>query len=205
MEMNGKETILLVPGGKDPTTTLDLFIDTEHGPSASTGQNELVTKLGGPVTDMYTQTKDVHWQGNYFGYGTEANMQGSPIPEVNMNTRKLLYAYPVDDKGNPKSLEPGKGFRVFLMFDFIYWAEDPGNKLGCVAPASSAAYVDKKVTVPLFRTPMQLLHNWPKRWQFYVITASVAVVVGLLVLVAGRAPLRAATAALGLKRCETPH
>jgi hypothetical protein len=162
MELPGKQTLMVVPGGK--TKLADAIVDETHGPAPSTG-SKLVTELGGPVTDMFGQTKDVHWQGNFYGYGSEKNLQGSPDPEYNMNTRKLLYAYPVDEAGKPKPLDPDKGFRVFVMFDFLFWAEDPANKLGCASVASSAAKVDPSVKVPFWKTPMQVLHNWRWSWR----------------------------------------
>ena len=178
LDLQGKQVLLIVPGGvnDDP----DALVDMIHGPSVKTGKDQLVTELGGPVTSMYNQTKKVHWQGNYYGFGNEQNLQGSPIPDVNMNTRKLMYVYPVDGEGKPKPTDPDNGFRVFVMFDFVYWAEDPTNKLGCAAFTSSAPRVDTDVKVPLFRTPMQLLHNWPKRWQLILYTGILAFVMAVL-------------------------
>lgn len=178
MELKGKETLMIIPGGISQKS--DAIIDYLNGPSQNTPANTVVTELGGPVTDMYEQTKDVHWQTNFYGYGTEQNLQGSPVPYYNMNTRKLLYVYGVDDNGNPKPIDSDNGFRIFLMFDFIFWAEDPTNKLSCLAPASSAAKVDPNVRVPFWKTPMQILHNWPKRWQFILYSVLVAFVMAVL-------------------------
>ncbi len=168
----GKQGLLVVPGGESQLP--GALVDKLHGPSPQTG-DRLVTQLGGPVTDMYEQTAAVHWQGNYYGYGSEQDLQGSPVPEYNMNTRKVLYAYAVDDQGRPKPRDADQGFRVFLMYDFLYWAEDPQNPYGCAAPASSAPHVDPAVRVPLWKTPMQLLHNWPRRRELPLIAAGVAV------------------------------
>lgn len=171
LPLQGKYFILDAPG-YGPPAQADLYnIDATHGPRntspkamVSDGVAAPASALGGPVTSAYAQTQKRHWQTNFFGYGDDANGQGSPVPDTNMNTRKVLYAYRTKGDGTPDP--PQDGFKVFLMFDFIFWAEDPNNDFGWLGLSSSAPEVDVKATKwPPFTTALVTkTGKWPKFW-----------------------------------------
>lgn len=196
-ELQGAQFLLRVPGAPAPagTASASYLSDPINGPLPSVppaaNASKMVESLGGPLSAVFTETAAVGWQGNFFGYGSVEDLQGSLDPRTNMNSRKVLYSYRRKSDGSPDP--PPGGFRVFLMFDFLFWADDPDNPLGFFGLTSSAPHVDKKAAQwPWFTSATSKIHNWPKRWVLAVVVATAAALLGLLVAVASRSPARGA-------------
>lgn len=195
-KMFGEQKLLVVDGGESKLP--DAMVSQTYGPARDTDPNEPVSELGGPVTDMYTQVKDAAWEGNFYNQGTRENLQGGPVPETGMNTRKIMWAFPRDEDGKLKSTNGTKKFRVFILFDFLFWSEPAENPYGCFAISASAPHVEHSIKYPFFKQPMTVLYpGLLRRREYPWLIGIAAISLALLAFVCSRGDPRRALIAGG--------